>query len=38
MKRITQISAALLALGLVSQAGADPVVYLTGSTASAGSS
>jgi hypothetical protein len=33
MKRITQISAALLALGLVSQAGADPVVYLTGSTA-----
>jgi hypothetical protein len=33
MKKITQISAALLALGLVSQAGADPVVYITGSTA-----
>lgn len=33
MKIITQISAALLALGIVSQAGADPVVYLTGSTA-----
>ncbi|MGH7992447.1 MAG: hypothetical protein ACREDQ_02950 [Limisphaerales bacterium] len=33
MKIITQLSAALLALGIVSQAGADPVVYLTGSTA-----
>ena len=33
MKIITQISAALLALGIVSQASADPVVYLTGSSA-----
>ncbi len=33
MKIITQLSAALLALGIASQAGADPVVYLTGSTA-----
>jgi hypothetical protein len=33
MKIITQFSAVLLALGLVSQAGADPVVYITGSTA-----
>jgi len=33
MKIIPQISAALLALGIVSQAGADQVVYLTGSTA-----
>jgi hypothetical protein len=33
MKIVTQISAALLALGIVSQAGADPVVYITGSTA-----
>jgi len=33
MKIITQLSAALLALGIVSQASADPVVYLTGSTA-----
>ena len=33
MKISTKIAAALLALGLVSQAGADPVVYLTGSTA-----
>jgi hypothetical protein len=33
MKIVTQISAALLALGIVSQAGADPVVYVTGSTA-----
>lgn len=33
MKIIPQLSAALIALGIVSQAGADPVVYLTGSTA-----
>ena len=33
MKKITQLSAVLLALGVVSQAGADPVVYITGSTA-----
>ena len=33
MKISTHITAALLALGIVSQAGADPVVYLTGSTA-----
>jgi hypothetical protein len=33
MKKITHFSAVLLALGLVSQAGADPVVYITGSTA-----
>ncbi len=33
MKISTQIAAALLALGIVSQANADPTVYLTGSTA-----
>ena len=33
MKISTHITAALLALGIVSQASADPVVYLTGSTA-----
>jgi hypothetical protein len=33
MKISTQITAALLALGIASQAGADPVIYLTGSSA-----